>query len=186
MTEKKQGKKPWGVVIANLVLLMVAIYLLAYSPFLFDKKSIQNPPSPFSALPEETDVEAIDSLPFIALESGETFSLDRFKGKPFVLNLWATWCAPCLKELPSLEALHESQQVEVVALSLDRFADQETIQNFARQRAGAEALPLYWDQSGQINRSLRPKALPLTLFFNEQGQAIGAYEGDYDWSGFTY
>ncbi len=186
MGQNKQGKKPWGVVIANLFLVMVAIYLVAYSPIFFGKGAMTQAPQPFTAVPEAVDFTAVYEQGFIDLGNGESATFADFKGKPFVLNFWATWCAPCLKELPSLETLHKSGRVNVVTLSLDRFADPETILNFAVQRAGVEMLPLYWDNTGQINRTLKPKGLPLTLFINEQGQAIGAYEGDYDWSGFSY
>jgi len=62
-----------------------------------------------------------NALPTFALKNleGETITHDRLAGKPLVLNFWATWCSPCLKEIPDLKAVAAESEVQVVGIALD-------------------------------------------------------------------
>lgn len=115
--------------------------------------------------------------------SGEV-SLADFRGRVVLLNLWATWCAPCLEELPSLDALQNElggDDFEVVAVAADPrgpTAAQEYL-----DRLGIENLALYTDQKLRLASSLGGQSvLPLTLLFDRDGTEIGRLAGAAEWS----
>lgn len=110
--------------------------------------------------------------------SGKPVTVGDFHGKPLVLNLWATWCAPCLAEMPALDALAASG-VTVVAVSEDT-ADPDLPTRFLTHHA-LNHLALYRDPSGGVGEALGASALPLTVLINAQGQEVGRALGAIDW-----
>jgi len=110
--------------------------------------------------------------------SGMPRSLADFRGHPVVLNLWATWCAPCLAEMPALDALAGSG-VAVVAISED-ISGPDLPARFLRQHH-LDHLALYSDPSGGVGEALGVSALPLTLVINADGQEVGRALGAVDW-----
>ena len=110
------------------------------------------------------------ALPDVALldASGAPVSLDELRGRPLVLNFWATWCPPCDEEMPALEALHQqqgSEGVQVVAVNL-----QETPSVVAAYLAGKGlTLPALLDSAGELAAHLDVTYLPTTFFVDEAG-----------------
>jgi len=109
-------------------------------------------------------------------------SLADWRGKVVLLNLWATWCLPCRKEMPSLDRLQKelgSDKFEVVAVSVDRkglaaskkFLDETKV----------ERLALYVDPTARLNSELRAVGLPATLLVDAQGREIGRLLGPAEW-----
>jgi len=99
-----------------------------------------------------------------------------------LLNLWATWCAPCKTEMPSLDRLEATLgggDFAVVALSVDRGGLKEPAAFFARQ--GISRLKLYNDVTGEASIRVKAPALPLTLVLNEKGEEIARFLGPADW-----
>ncbi|MDV7144789.1 TlpA disulfide reductase family protein [Tropicimonas sp. TH_r6] len=99
-----------------------------------------------------------------------------------VVNFWATWCAPCRKEMPTLSALQETMSdspVEVVTIAtgrnppaaIDRFFEEEDISNLARHR----------DPKQKLARAYGVMGLPVTVILNPQGEEVGRLIGDADW-----
>ena len=175
--------KPWGVIISVLLVLMGAIYLVAYAPILFKNPQITLSP-PFMAYTETLQFE---DLPFKNLDTQEVVTITDFQGdKPILVNFWASWCAPCIKELPSLEGLHNRGEVEVVTLSLDRFINERQVRDFVQNKAGVSDLPIYWDHNKQVGRSFNPQGLPVTYLLTPSGKIIGHFKGAYDWTEFDY
>lgn len=111
---------------------------------------------------------------------GTSFGLERFAGKIVVLNFWATWCAPCIEELPSLVRLQEKlgTRAFVVALSLDRGGLDEVVPFLEEQ---AIAIEPYVDASMAAMRLFRLSGMPTTVIIDGQGREIGRIVGPAVW-----
>ena len=118
------------------------------------------------------------------LHEDETISLEAFRGKAILVNFWATWCAPCLKELPSLDALEADlggEKFQVVAIAADPRGP-EAAQDYL-QRLNIENLKLYADPTLQLASAIGgANLLPVTILFDARGQEVGRLVGDADWS----
>ncbi len=114
--------------------------------------------------------------------SGATLDLSHWKGKVVLLNLWATWCAPCRKEMPELAQLQKelgSADFEVVALSEDlKGADASAA--FLKD-AKADALALYVDPKATALEAVQSVGLPTTLLIDRNGKEIGRLLGPAPW-----
>jgi thiol-disulfide isomerase/thioredoxin len=116
-------------------------------------------------------------------EAGDTVTLDAFAGRIVVLNLWATWCAPCKREMPTLAALQaafDPDEVRVVALAIDR-ADFDALRAFLGE-ADAGNLELLRDADGAAARALEAPGLPVTLIVDADGHERFRHAGYADWS----
>jgi thiol-disulfide isomerase/thioredoxin len=123
-------------------------------------------------------------VPEIAFENGqgEAMSLADFRGRVVLLNIWATWCAPCRREMPTLDHLQAElggRDFEVVALSIDR-KGLSAVQQFYDE-IGLETLPIYLDQSGKSQPALSVLGIPTTLLLDRQGNEIGRLLGPAEW-----
>jgi thiol-disulfide isomerase/thioredoxin len=113
---------------------------------------------------------------------GHPRSLADFKSKVVLLNVWATWCVPCRREMPALDRLQASLRgadFEVVPVSIDR-GGLETIRKFYTE-TGIRNLAMYVDTSGQILRQVGAIGLPTTLFVDRAGQEVGRVIGPAEW-----
>lgn len=113
---------------------------------------------------------------------GITTQLKSYKGKVVFLNLWASWCAPCIKELPSINKLKSSisrKKLAIIPLSLDRGS--KTIALRIKQRLGLETLKFYWDERNSIAKTLNITALPTTIIFDSKGREVGRIVSAAEW-----
>lgn len=113
-------------------------------------------------------------------EEGQIIDLAGFRGKKVFVNLWATWCPPCVAEMPSIQALYNQTRdtnTEFVMISLDKNFD------IAKQWAGQKnyTLPLYF-QSGDLPQELQVSGIPTTFIFDEEGKLIFTHVGAEDYS----
>ncbi len=122
--------------------------------------------------------------PPLAFSDGEGQRLDlgAFAGKVVLLNLWATWCGPCVAEIPALDDLQArfgGEDFQVVAVSVDRGAG-GVVEPFL-ERIGASHLPVYLDPSSRILRQLGVSGVPTSFLLDREGRIIGRAEGDPGW-----
>jgi thiol-disulfide isomerase/thioredoxin len=125
-----------------------------------------------------------EALPDITFNdgTGKELKLSDFKGRTVLLNLWATWCAPCREEMPALNRLQQelgSDAFEVVALSLDR-QGAEASKKFLDE-VQATALKLYVDPTAKQGTELRLVGMPTTILINKDGLEVGRLVGPAEW-----
>lgn len=125
------------------------------------------------------------TLPNVRFADGEgkTVTLQDFRGKVVLLNVWATWCPPCRKEMPSLDRLQQQlggRGFEVVALSVDRGGTPAAIQTFYRE-TDVRSLAVYIDASAQASGQLGVVGIPTTLLIDGAGREIGRLTGPAEW-----
>ncbi|MBT3702237.1 MAG: TlpA family protein disulfide reductase [Alphaproteobacteria bacterium] len=114
--------------------------------------------------------------------AGKVLHLSDFKGRVVLLNFWATWCAPCRREMPDLDALHKKyggKDFLVLALSQDR-KGLEAVKEFYGE-VDVKSLELYIDQKARTGRKLRVPGLPTTILLSRKGQEIGRLVGPAEW-----
>ena len=128
--------------------------------------------------------EAAPAAMFKDPDGGET-SLANFKGAPVLVNLWASWCAPCIAELPTLEKLEQAQaggeRLAVIAVSqdtapkgsVDAFLEGKSIGRFAA----------YHDSEMALSSALDVQVMPTTVLYDATGKEVWRFVGDLDWSG---
>lgn len=105
-----------------------------------------------------------------------------WRGKGLVVNFWATWCAPCVKEMPDLDRLNtrlKNEGIEVLALSSDR-EGAPAVESFYR-RHGLKTLPILIDKGGAVGRALKVTGLPTTLIVDREGREVARVVGLAAW-----
>lgn len=113
---------------------------------------------------------------------GEASTLADLDGQPVLVNLWATWCAPCVKELPTLQALSAQEgSLRVVAVSQD-MAPRGSVDAFLEDR-GLDGLEVWHDPAMAVSTALKADILPTTVLYDARGREVWRYVGDLDWTG---
>ena len=116
-------------------------------------------------------------------EDGSDITLAAFEGQFVVLNFWATWCAPCRKEMPHLSALQDDmgdQGLEVVTIATG--SNQRPAMERFLAEIGVQNLPLHTDNSSALARDMGVVGLPVTIVLNREGIEVARLIGDADWS----
>jgi thiol-disulfide isomerase/thioredoxin len=114
--------------------------------------------------------------------TGKERTLADWRGKVVLLNLWATWCLPCRKEMPSLDRLQKelgSDRFEVVAVSVDR-KGLEASKKFLDETQ-VQGLGLYVDATTRMSSAFKVVGLPATLLIDSEGREIGRLLGPAEW-----
>lgn len=161
------------------------IAAIAFASVLYLKEGVVNksaPPSPPAAVVLAQDAVFYDA-------AGKKFTLADFRGKVLLVNLWATWCPPCVAELPSLDVLQaklHKKNFMVVAISLDRAdisldrADIKTVTDFLEARK-VERLTAYWDKDRDIPLKWKYAGVPVSFLIDAEGNVIEQIEGAREW-----
>ena len=113
---------------------------------------------------------------------GNETSLKAFAGKPTLVNLWASWCAPCVKELPTLDQLARAQgsKLNVVAISQDD-GPHASVEAFLNTHKIA-TLDSYQDPKMALSGALGAEVLPTSVLYDAKGKEVWRYVGDQDWT----
>jgi len=190
----------WAAAIAALAG-FAAVYVMLGRPDNAERPGVQ-PPAPQSGKPGEASAgtnplsrgqmaafvfrKAPEDLPEVTFldSAGNERTLADWRGKVVLLNLWATWCLPCRKEMPALDRLQRemgSDQFQVVAVSVDRTGLAGAKKFLAE--TGAETLALYADPTARMATTLRAAGLPATFLLDRDGREIGRLLGPAEWDG---
>jgi thiol-disulfide isomerase/thioredoxin len=192
MNEKARNLKP-AILIVALALIAAAfgVYLKGEGDGKIETASVPSVPGGVSRALATGDMTAfvvkgerkpVPEISFTA-ENGAPFSLAQWKGRVVLVNLWATWCAPCRKEMPALAALQTelgSKDFEVVAISVDRKGLDASAKFLSE--VGASALKLYADPSTDASTKFQAVGLPASILIDRQGREIGRLLGPADWN----
>ncbi|MDB5659809.1 MAG: TlpA family protein disulfide reductase [Cypionkella sp.] len=107
-------------------------------------------------------------------------SLAEYKGKWVVLNFWATWCAPCRKEMPSLQRLADAMpEIAVVPVATGRNDPAQIVKFYGE--AGVTSLPVLRDPKSGLAHQMGVLGLPVTVILNPEGQEVARLIGDAEW-----
>jgi thiol-disulfide isomerase/thioredoxin len=117
---------------------------------------------------------------------GGDIRLADFKGSPVLVNLWATWCAPCVKELPTLDRLAQTHDVDgelgVIAVSQDSGPRPSVVAFLDKLKI--KDLGAYQDPTMALSGALGPDTvLPTTILYDANSKEVWRYVGDLDWTG---
>ena len=112
---------------------------------------------------------------------GEPASLADFRGRPVLLNLWATWCAPCVAEMPTLDRLaaREADRLRVLTISQDLDGRERVEAFFAKQ--GYRNLETWLDPQMALMTELKVSILPTTIYYDSEGRELWRVTGMEDW-----
>ena len=167
-------------------LLIAAVLALAACQ---QKSSEQPAANQTASVPGESGIKGVhrDNKGKPALDAaftdpdGKPVRIADFKGKPVLVNLWATWCAPCVKELPTLDALARTGRVQVLAVSQDD-APHASVVAFLQAHHIASLKP-YQDAKMSLSGALGPDTvLPTSILIDADGKEVWRYVGDLDWT----
>jgi thiol-disulfide isomerase/thioredoxin len=116
---------------------------------------------------------------------GKEISFSDFQDKVLLVNFWATWCAPCIKEMPSLDRLKKkiNKNFDVIAISVDRDGVKK-VKNFFNEHKITN-LGKYFDIKNSLAKEMNLIGLPTSFFINKKGDLIGYFKGDMEWDNDT-
>lgn len=115
-------------------------------------------------------------------EDGTDLTLAAYDGQFVVLNFWATWCAPCRKEMPHLSELQEQLGDDLEVVTVATGINQRPAMERFFAEIGVENLPLHTDNNSALARDFGVVGLPVTLILNRDGFEVGRLIGDADWT----
>ena len=159
---------------------------LSFSSYSKEEKDIIN-----SFLKEELEdfeinkeKQNISNLKFKDDEEKE-ISFSDFQDKVLLVNFWATWCAPCIKEMPSLDRLKKkiNKNFDVIAISVDRDGVKKVKDFFNEYKI--TNLGKYFDIKNSLAKEMNLIGLPTSFFINKKGDLIGYFQGDMEWDNDT-
>lgn len=138
----------------------------------------------------QADIERIDSfenngIPQISFKeyNGAKVEISQFKGKVLIVSFWASWCGPCLEEMPSLISLIESQKgnVELIAISADY--SKEDLESFFKSypKIMSQNIHVVWDEDSSLARSFAVDRLPESFVVGKDQKLVKKIVGSINW-----
>lgn len=117
-------------------------------------------------------------LPEITLRNaaGETLKLTDYQGGPLVINLWATWCPPCRREMPVLENAQQ-QRPDLTFLFVNQGESMQSVATFLETQ-GLSLSNMLFDRGGRLGQAVGSMALPTTLFYSPDGRLLASHLGE--------
>ncbi|ABV35092.1 thioredoxin, putative [Shewanella sediminis HAW-EB3] len=139
-----------------------------------------NKPMIMSRFIEMQSAREVPDVTFTDTEGGE-INLKQYKGKVVMVNLWATWCAPCIKEIPQMENIRQTnidKDLVVLPISIDE--ESEKVKPFLA-RHGLSHYKTWLDPNKDIDQVMPADVVPATYVFDGSGNLIGFLRGYLDW-----
>lgn len=103
----------------------------------------------------------------------KTHRLSNYRGQVVMLNFWATWCPPCRREMPSMEAVYQRLREQgLVVLAINEWESNDHVFAFMGQLSVFPSFPILFDQQGTVAEAFKVNGLPTTLVINTQGQIV--------------
>lgn len=177
--------KPRLLVLAILAGAAVLLLAVLYGKLGPNGKAAPVPATPPAALAPFKKTEPAAVVPAVAFTGagGAAKSLSDYKGRVVLLNLWAPWCGPCVKELPALAALQKSIPADhFVVVPVDVSRDSQADAAAFLKSHGAGSLPANVDANAAVIRAFGAVGLPMTILIDKDGKEIGRAEGAPDWA----
>lgn len=130
------------------------------------------------SLEEETKKEQMPDFEMTLLD-GKKVSLEAYRGKKVLLNFWATWCGPCVGEMPAFQKLAEEYPNELVILAVNCSEDKDTVQKFTEDNG--YTFPIVLDTDGAIQEIFGGiTSIPVTVILDEEGYIVTSSTGAMD------
>lgn len=165
-------------IIISLAVIFAVAFGFLYGKGLLSVHQSLEPPAELAALKLETPPQIAPSVTFTDGQ-GTSHALQDFRGRYVLLNLWATWCAPCVAELPALVRLQARVPgLHILAINTDRAGVDAAA--FLRNNR-ARALTPYRDSKTMMIRSFKAVGLPLTVLIDPEGKIIARAQGPAEW-----
>ena len=126
----------------------------------------------------ETVKDESGSVDFtVELASGQDFTLSEQKGKVVFINLWASWCGPCVRELPALCDLYEhyKDDEEVVILAINQGESQKALDKFVEEKG--YSIPVAYDHTSKLGKLFEQDSIPVTMIFDKDGNLFDTVIG---------
>lgn len=127
--------------------------------------------------------ESFPDVTFIELDHQSEVGKQSLLGTPALVNLWATWCAPCVKELPSLDALAKRRMADLAVMPISQDVAPPTSVTAFLDRLNIQNVGRYHDPKMALSGALGVQVLPTTIFYDAEGREVWRYIGDLDWNG---
>lgn len=169
--------RPWIAAAAAGLVVGIALAVL----YVIGSGPVHAPPPSLTRLVMEPTPKAVAEVAFTDAKGGR-HTLSEFRGHYVVLNLWATWCGPCVKELPALAKLKSSldgAKLDVVAVNVGRSSAADTAQFLLDHHASS--LTAYLDTNIALMRVFGAYGLPLTVLIDPQGRLVAKALGPAEW-----
>ena len=155
----------------------VALYVIRATPV----HARVHPPAALARLAPTAPPRAVPAIAFTD-ETGRTLTLEKFRGRFVLVNLWASWCAPCVRELPALARLQAAvpaSQLTIVAINVGRASEAESRAFLVGH--DAKALAAYTDSARALLRTFETAALPLSILVDPLGRETARVLGPAQW-----
>ena len=124
------------------------------------------------------ELKSYSDITFLDIKNKE-LNLNDYKGNLVILNFWATWCAPCKREMPSLEKLtNQFPQVKVYAINMEQ-PNKLKVRDFFRS-VGVASLDTYYDPKLKLVKQFKMRGLPTSILIDKNGEEFGRVIGEID------
>ena len=124
------------------------------------------------------ELKKYDDITFLDTEN-KKLNLNDYKGNLIILNFWATWCAPCRREMPSLERLtHNYPEIKVYAINMEK-PNKLKAQDFFKF-IGVLSLDIYFDPKLKLVKQFKMRGLPMSILIDKNGKEFGRVVGEID------
>ncbi len=126
--------------------------------------------------------EPVEAPDFLLMDmDGNSHSLKQYRGKVVLINFWATWCSPCIREMPSLQKLYDTFKYQsLIVLAINQWEDEDRVFEFMGQLDPAPTFPVLFDTDSKLSDRYRVQGLPSTYIINKQGKIVYRAKGGRD------